>query len=188
MRDVAAGQQRVNIALVLKRGARVGLDQRHQRIVDAAALGEAHWRDQQALVVDVGTVGSHAEPAEVDQVRCTRHQPDQPAPVEAWLHQHEVVQMTRAEPRIVGHEGIAGAHRRFRDYAEEMFYRLGHRVDVPGRAGDGLRQHVAVDVEYTGGNIAAFAHDRAEGGVHERLRLLVDHREQAVPHYLQLQR
>ena len=41
-------------------------------------------------------------------------------------------------------------------------------------------------VEDAGREIAAFAHDRAEGGAHQGLRLLLDHGDQAVPHDLQV--
>ena len=93
--------------------------------------------------------------------------------------------MSRAEPRVVGHEGIARAHRFLRDDLEKMFDRFGHGVDMTGGASNRLRQHVAVDIENSGGDIAAFTHDRTEGGMHQRLGLLVDDRYQAVPHYLQ---
>ena len=41
-------------------------------------------------------------------------------------------------------------------------------------------------VEHAGREIAALAHDRRERRAHQRLRLLLDHRDQAVPHDLQV--
>jgi hypothetical protein len=116
------------------------------------------------------------------------HQADQLAFMKTGLHQYEVVEVTRSQPGVVGHEGVARAHRAFGDHVEEMFNRLGHGVDMPRCAGYRLRQHVAVDVENAGGDVAAFSNDRAEGGVHQRLRLFVDDRDQPVPHDLQFDR
>ena len=55
---------------------------------------------------------------------------------------------------------------------------------MAGRAGDRLGEHPALQIEHPGGEIAALAHDRAEGGAQERRRLLLDHRDQALPHHL----
>src|SRR5262249_39095307 len=68
----------------------------------------------------------------------------------------------------------------------EMLHRFRHRIDVTGRAGHGLRQHPPLEVEHAGGQIAAFAHDRAEGRPQQDLRLLLDHRNQPVPHDLKI--
>src|SRR5580658_3284449 len=64
--------------------------------------------------------------------------------------------------------------------------RAGHRVDVPGRAGHRLGQHAAVQIERAGGDVARLARGCAECGPYQRLRLLLHHRQQAVPHDLQL--
>ena len=53
------------------------------------------------------------------------------------------------------------------------------------RAGDGLRQHAALPVEDAGREVARLAHDRGEGRAQQRLRLLLDHGDQPVPHDLQ---
>ena len=55
---------------------------------------------------------------------------------------------------------------------------------MPGRAGHGLGEHPAFGIEDSGRNVAAFAHDRAEGGADESLALLLDHGEQPVPENL----
>ena len=52
--------------------------------------------------------------------------------------------------------------------------------------GDGLGQHAPLEIEDAGRQIAGFTHDRAEGGAHQGLRLLLDHGDQAVPHDLQI--
>src|SRR5215207_7251968 len=62
--------------------------------------------------------------------------------------------------------------------------RLGN--DVPGGAGDGLRQHPALAIEHAGREVAGLAHDRREGGAQEDLRLLLDDRDEAAPHHLEI--
>ena len=106
--------------------------------------------------------------------------------VERRRRDDEVVEVPGAHPRIVGDVGIARLHGVEREVADEVLHRLRHRVDVAGRAGDGLRQHAALPVEHAGREIAALAHDRRERGAHQHLRLLLDHRDQAVPHDLQV--
>ena len=105
--------------------------------------------------------------------------------MKAGLYQHEVVEVTGTEPGVVGQVGVARAHLVTRYHFEEVLDRFRHGVDVAWRAGNGLRQHIAVDVEDTGGNVAALAHDGAEGSVHQCLRLFVDDRHEAVPHDLE---
>src|SRR5713226_8745035 len=55
---------------------------------------------------------------------------------------------------------------------------------MAGRPGDGLCQHPALRIEHASGEIAGFPHDGAEGCPLQRLRLLLDHRDQAAPHDL----
>src|SRR5204863_6429446 len=62
--------------------------------------------------------------------------------------------------------------------------RLGHGIDMPRGAGHGLRQHSAVQVEHTSREVAALAHDRAEGRAQQNLCLFLDHGDQPVPHDL----
>lgn len=52
------------------------------------------------------------------------------------------------------------------------------------RAGDSLRQHMALKIEDAGGKIAGLPHDGAEGRAQQSLRLLLDNGEEAVPHDL----
>ena len=106
--------------------------------------------------------------------------------VERRRRDDEVVEMAGAHPRIVGDVGIARLHRVEREVADEVLHRLRHRVDVARRAGHRLRQHAALPVEHAGREVAALAHDRRERRAHQHLRLLLDHRDQAVPHDLQV--
>jgi hypothetical protein len=55
---------------------------------------------------------------------------------------------------------------------------------VARRAGDRLSEHAALAVEDPGREIAGLAHAGAERGAHQRLGLLLHHRDQAVPHDL----
>src|SRR3954471_11369648 len=57
---------------------------------------------------------------------------------------------------------------------------------MAGRAGHRLRDHAAVGQKYARGQISRFARRRAERSAHQRLRLLFDDGNQAVPHHLKL--
>ena len=96
----------------------------------------------------------------------------------------QVVQMAGTEPRVVGDVMVAGTHRRGGKLLQEMPDTFGHGIDVAGRAGDRLRHHAAVQVENAGGQVAGLAHRGREGGADHDLRLLLDDRDQAVPHDL----
>ena len=74
---------------------------------------------------------------------------------------------------------------KFSEAVEEVVDRARHRVDVARRAGDGLRQHGAAEIEHAGRQIAGLASRRREAGADQRQRLLLDDRDQAVPHELQ---
>ena len=62
----------------------------------------------------------------------------------------------------------------------------GQRVDVAGRAGDGLGDHAAARVEQAAGQVAGLAHDRAEGDPLQRLGLLADDADQVRPEDFEL--
>ena len=55
---------------------------------------------------------------------------------------------------------------------------------MPRRAGDGLRQHSPVGGEDTRRQIAGLANRGGKGRAHDRLRLLLDDRDQPVPQHL----
>ena len=92
--------------------------------------------------------------------------------------------MAGAEPGIIGDEHIARFHMLDRIPVEEMLDCRRHGVDMAWRARHRLRQHAAPDVIDAGREIARFARDRAEGGAQQRLRLLLDDRDETVPHHL----
>ena len=71
------------------------------------------------------------------------------------------------------------------NFAEEVADGAGHRVDVAGRAGHRLGQHVALEVEHAGREVARLARRGREAGADQGQRLLLDDRDQAVPHQLQ---
>ena len=73
------------------------------------------------------------------------------------------------EPRIVGDQHVARLERLRRKRLDEMLAGRRERVDVAGRAGDGLRDHAAAPVEQRVGKVASLAHDRAECDALQRL-------------------
>src|SRR5699024_5247853 len=70
------------------------------------------------------------------------------------------------------------------DHAHDMANRVGHGIDMPRRAGHGLGEHAAVIVEHARRQVAGFAHGSRKCRAHQRQRLLLDHRNQPVPHDL----
>ena len=181
---VVARRQRVHVAFGLDRLARVGPDHRHQGLVEHAAVGELEHRNVDAFHVHVGRVGAEADAADVGEVRRAREQPHDLAAMEAGGGQHEVVEVPGAHPRIVGDVDVPLVHRVDGEVAQEVVDRLRHGVHVAGGAGHGLSEHPSAGVEHAGGEIARLAHDGRERGAQERLRLLLDDRDQAVPHDL----
>jgi hypothetical protein len=94
------------------------------------------------------------------------------------------MQMAGGQPGIVGDVVVPGLHLGERIDGEKVFHRIGHRVHVSRRAGDRLSQHAAMAVEHAGRKIARLAHRGAERRAQHRLRLLLDHSDQSVPHDL----
>ena len=184
--DVVAAGQRIDIALGVDRLARVGANNRHQGLIHLAVVEELQHRDVEALHEHVGGIGAEADAADVHEMAGAGEQGHQLAVAETGRSDDEVVEVTGAHPRIVGDVSIARLHRVDREVTQEMLHRLGHGIHMAGRAGDGLGQHAALEIEDAGREVARLAHDRAEGGAHQRLRLLLDHGDQAVPHDLQV--
>ena len=181
-----AGDQRVDVAFELERLAHVPAHQLQQVLVDAALAAERHDRDVEPFLEHRARVRPEAASADVDHVGGAGEGADDPALAEHRRHHREVVQVAAGEPRVVGDVDVALAHDLVGVAGEEVLHGDGHRVDVAGRAGDRLGQHPALGVEDAGGEIARLAHGGAEGGAQQGLRLLLDHRDQAVPHDLGL--
>jgi hypothetical protein len=118
-------------------------------------------------------------------VRGAGGEADHRALVEDRHHQEEVVQVPRGDPWVVRQVDVARRHGLRREAGAQGLHRLGHSVDMPRRAGDGLRQHAPVAVEDARRDVPAFAHDGAEGRAHQRLALFLHHRQEAGPHDLQ---
>ena len=49
---------------------------------------------------------------------------------------------------------------------QEILHRFRERIDMTGRAGDGLRNHASLGVEQPGRKVAGLAHGGGEGGAH----------------------
>ena len=179
-----AGSERIDVALAFYRLAGVAADHRHEGLVDPAAVGELQHRDVEPLHMHVRRVGADADAADIGQVRGAGEQADRLALAKTGRGQHEVVEVARAQPGVVGDVDVAFVHLRDREMADEMLHGLGHGVDMARRPGHRLGQHPALEVEHTGREVAAFAHNRAEGRSQQRLRLLFDDGNQAVPHHL----
>ena len=181
-----AGDQRVDVAFELERLAHVPAHHLQQVLVDATLAAERDDRDIEPFLEHRARIRPEAAPADVDHVGSAGEGADDPALPEHRRHHREVVQVAAREPRIVGDVNITLAHRLVGVAGEEVLYRDGHGVDVAGRTGDRLCEHPALGIEDPGGEVARLANGGAEGGAQQRLRLLLDHRDQAVPHDLRL--
>ncbi len=183
--DQVAADQRMDVALDLDRLADVGADDAHHALVHPAFAHQRQQRQEQAFVIDLPAVGRLPQPADIDHVRGAGEQRHQLAVVERRRGDDDVVEMAGALPRIVGDVGVARLHRFDRELADEMDDAARHRVHVPRRAGDGLGQHLAFEIEHAGRDVAGLARAGREGGAHQRPRLFLDDGEQAIPHHLQ---
>ena len=182
--DVVAGGERVHIALGLHRLTSVRAHHVEQCPVHLSALGELHEREVDPLGVDVLRIRTVADAADVDEVAGAREDRHEAAAMKARRRHHEVVEVAGALPWIVGEVDVAVRHRLQGKGGDEVVHRLRHGIDVSGRSGDCLREHSPLQIEDTRGEIAALAHHRGEGGAQQGLRLLLHHREKAIPHDL----
>ena len=124
-----------------------------------AATVRQHGVDALALKADVGDVGGTGE------------EPNQSAIVKRRGDHGDVMEMAGAFPRIVGDVDVT-----FKDVlatyaADEMANRIRHGIDVTGRAGDGLGQHLAFQIVNAGRQVAGFTHGCRKGGANQSLCL-----------------
>ena len=179
---VVAGTEGVDIPLQLDRGARARADEVEEGLVrHAAGFEAADDGDEEPFLEHRTPFGSHAEAADIDDMRGIGKQPDDLALAEGGGDDGEVVQMPGRQPGIIGDVVLPGLHGVRREFLQEMPDAFGHGVHMAGRAGHGLRQHPPLQVEDACGEIAGFAHRGAEGRADHGLRLFLDHRDQAVP-------
>ena len=68
--------------------------------------------------------------------------------------------MPGCQPGVIGHIDVARSHLLYREAGAERLDGFGHGVDVPRRAGHGLRQHPPLKVEDPGRDVARFPDNR----------------------------
>ncbi len=185
--DVVARHLRPQVADRLVRHAHVGADHPDERLVRLAAPHQVHDRDPDALLVDLVRAAAVDAAADVGRVAAGGEEGDHAAAVEDRRHDRHVVDLAGRLPGVVGDQHVARLERVGRVGVHEVAHAGGHRVDVAGRAGERLGHHVRVAVEHAAGEVLRLAHDRREGGAHQRHLLLVDDRQQPVPEHLEAQ-
>jgi hypothetical protein len=181
---VVAGDQRQQIAARLDRVARVRHDDGEYLLVHHPLLAQAQVGHADALLVDRACLGREADAADVGRVAGGGEEPDRPLAAEHRRHHDEVEQVSGAEPRVVGDEDVAGPHGRDRVAVQEVAHGGGHRVDVARRACHRLGEHAPARIVHARREVARLPGDGPERGVEQRLRLLLDHGDQPVPHHL----
>ena len=158
MADLVAGGQRVDVADQLIRLAHIAPDDPHQRRIYLARIGELHDRQVDPFFVDARRIRAKAASADVDDMRGAGKKPDQLAAVKGRRDHGDVMQMAGALPRVVGDIDVTLEDVLPPDAPDEMRHRVGHGVDVAGRAGDRLRQHLTVGVIDASREIPRLAH------------------------------
>jgi hypothetical protein len=94
------------------------------------------------------------------------------------------MEMASSFPRIIGDVDITVVDFVTPYPADEMRNGISHRIYVPWCASDRLGQHLAMHIVNAGGQISRFPHRRRKRRTDQSLRLLLDDRNQAVPHDL----
>src|SRR4051794_10062401 len=94
--------------------------------------------------------------------------------------------MAAGDPWIIRQVDVPFLHRFEREYRDEVVHALGHGIDVPGGPRNGLSEHSTLQVEDPCRHVACLPYRRTECGPDQRLSLLFDDGQQAVPHYLEL--
>src|SRR5690606_34264646 len=109
-----------------------------------------HDRNEDAFLIDL--VGVRAETAATDIHHVSRagEVTDQGTVTETRGDDREIVKVAGALPRIIGDVDIALENVLRTDITDEVPDSLRHGVDVAGRAGDSLGNHLAAPVEDTG--------------------------------------
>ena len=168
--------------------AHVGEDELPHVVVALAGVHQLADRDPQALFEHVAGAGADAVAADVGVVDRRAEEGDHLAAAEHGVQHGDVEQLAGRLVRIVGDQHVALDQRVGRVLVEDRGRRPGERVDVAGRAGDGLGDHPAAPVEHRVGEVAGLAHDGRERGPLQRPGLLVDRGDQALPQHLELDR
>ena len=162
----------------------------HTSSLRSPALHQLADRDPQAFLEHVAAAGADAVAADVGVVDRRAEEARSTRPPRNTGYEHgDVEQLAGRLVRIVGDQHVARSTSESVGYSSRIAAAAARqRVDVAGRAGDGLGHHPAAPVEHRVGEVAGLAHDRAEGGPLQRLGLLVDRGDQALPQHLELDR
>ena len=185
---VVAAHEGQEVPPDLDRVAGVGEEDRHEVFVERPLASQPHVGDPHPLLEDGLRFGGEPAPADVDDVARGREERDRLSVEAGRRHDHEVEEVPRPEPRVVGHEDVARPHRLDREPREKVLHRPGHRVDVPRGPGHRLGDHAAPQVVDPARKVPRFPDDGAECGAKDRLGLLLDDRDEPIPHHLPVDR
>ena len=186
--DLAGRHLGVQVAGHVVGLAHVGEDELPHVGVALAGDHQPADRDPEALLEHVAGAGADAVAADVGVVDRRAEEGDHPAVAEHRVQHRDVEQLAGRLVRVVGDQHVALDERVGRVLVEDRRRGAGERVDVAGRAGDGLGDHPAAAVEHGVGEVAGLAHDRRERGALQRPGLLVDRGDEALPQHLELDR
>ena len=186
--DIIPGSLRVDITNHWIRRAHIGAQNLDQFLVGSALIEEFRDRDEEAFFVDRAGVGREPDSSDVEHMARVAKIPDERV-IEKHRRDHrEVVEMPRRLLGIVGDQHIAWSKGFSREDGQKVMDAGCHRVDMAGCSGNRLSNHVAAGIEDARRKITGFADNRREARSHQRRGLLVDDRDQPIPHDFQSDR
>ena len=146
MADLVTGGESVDVANQLVWFAYVAADNARQGFIDLAFVRKFHDRNVKTLFIDTMRVRSEPASANVHNMRGACEETDQRAVMEGRRDHCYVVQMPCAFPWIIGDIDIAVMDIVAPNPADEMWHRIGHRIDVARCPSHRLCQHVAIHI------------------------------------------
>ena len=181
VRDGAGGQLRAQVPHHLVRHAHIALEEQEEGLVRPAALEDAHGRDAQALLVDLGAVrcvGPRDAPAHIRVVADRRGEGQAHAIDEQGPEDEDVGQVHPALEGVVEREDVALRHV-VPVFADDGGECLRDRPEV-GWQGQPLRDQPALPVAEGGRVVHVVLEHRGIGRAVDRQRHLVGDGEQRV--------
>ena len=182
------GDERVDVAQHLLALAHVLGDQREQVVVRHAGAIQHHRRDLDAFLVDLARAQAVLGAADVADMADGAGQRHQRAVAEHRRDHRDVEQMAGAQPRIVGHQHVAGLQRLGREFLQQRLHRARQRQVEHRHGARRMRQRVAARVEQVAGEVLRLGDDQREGGAADRVPHLLDHGDEPAPHDLERHR
>ena len=146
MTNLVTGRQRIDVTDQLVRFTHIAANNPCQRLIHLAFVSEFHDGDVQPFFIDAVRIGAKTAPPDIDNMRRAGKEPNQHPVVKRRRNHRDIMQMAGAFPWVIGDIDVTLEYVLTTNAADEMRHCIRHRVDVPGRAGDGLCKHPTMGV------------------------------------------